>query len=194
MNTFAKLLIVTISVAAISACAPRNRLTGGGTGVGDDGVYDPNASSASGIAGETTYVGPYDSASADAYNSSVSGFDGQVIGGPSATLEQRIVYFAYDSAEIDAQSRAVVEAHAQYLLQTPSGAMILEGHADERGSREYNIGLGERRAASVRRVMGAMGVSPQQIRLVSYGEERPAVSGAGDEQSYALNRRVEIVY
>ncbi len=69
----------------------------------------------------------------------------------------------------------------------------MEGHTDERGSREYNIALGERRANGVRQVMIAMGVSPQQIRVVSYGEERPAAGGQ-DEQSYALNRRVEIVY
>ena len=69
----------------------------------------------------------------------------------------------------------------------------LEGHTDERGSREYNIALGERRANSVRQAMIATGVSPQQIRVVSFGEERPAAAGQS-EQSYALNRRVEIVY
>ena len=118
---------------------------------------------------------------------------GQITGGPAATLEERVVYFDYDSAEVRAESRPIVQAHAGYLIDNPRAAVILEGHADEQGSREYNIGLGERRADAVRRLMGAMGVAPQQMRVVSYGEERPAVGGS-DEESYSLNRRVEIVY
>ncbi len=87
----------------------------------------------------------------------------------------------------------IIEANARSLTGNRRIITQLEGHTDERGSREYNIALGERRANAVRQVMIAMGVSPQQIRVVSYGEERPAASGQ-DEQSYALNRRVEIVY
>jgi peptidoglycan-associated lipoprotein len=86
-----------------------------------------------------------------------------------------------------------VEANARYLVANPSAATVLEGHSDERGSREYNIGLGERRAEAVRRQMAALGVAPQQMRTVSYGEERPAVAGH-DEASYTQNRRVEITY
>lgn len=105
----------------------------------------------------------------------------------------RIVYFDFDRSEIRPESQTVIESNARYLTGNPRIITQLEGHTDDRGSREYNIALGERRANAVRQTMTAMGVSPQQIRVVSYGEERPASSGP-DEQSHALNRRVEIVY
>lgn len=113
--------------------------------------------------------------------------------GGSMVSADRIVYFDFDSADIRPESQTIIESNAGYLRGNPRIITQLEGHTDERGSREYNIALGERRANAVRQVMSAMGVSPQQIRIVSYGEERPAAGGGG-EQSYALNRRVEIVY
>lgn len=114
--------------------------------------------------------------------------------GPSGELlSKRIVYFDFDSADIRADSQSVVAAHARYLAGAPAQKVRLEGHADERGSREYNIGLGERRAQSVRRALLLQGVAEVQLSTVSYGEERPAVAGS-DEQAYAANRRVEIVY
>ena len=115
-------------------------------------------------------------------------------GGPSGELlAKRVVYFDFDSADIRADSQAVVAAHATYLAKNPSQKVRLEGHADERGSREYNIGLGERRGQAVRRALLLQGAAEVQLSTVSYGEERPAVAGS-DEQAYALNRRVEIVY
>jgi peptidoglycan-associated lipoprotein len=105
----------------------------------------------------------------------------------------RIVYFSFDSADVLPESRTIIEANARKLTKNQRTITQLEGHTDERGSREYNIALGERRANAVRQAMIAMGVTPQQIRVVSYGEERPAAAGP-DEQTYALNRRVEIVY
>ena len=114
--------------------------------------------------------------------------------GPSGELlSKRIIYFDFDRADIRADSQSVVAAHAQYLSRNPSQKVRLEGHADERGSREYNIGLGERRGQAVRRALLLQGVAELQLATVSYGEERPAVAGS-DEQAYALNRRVEIVY
>jgi peptidoglycan-associated lipoprotein len=114
--------------------------------------------------------------------------------GPSGELlSKRIVYFDFDKAEIRPDSQAVVAAHAGYLAKNPGQKVRLEGHADERGSREYNIGLGERRAQAVRRALLLQGVAEVQLSTVSYGEERPAVAGS-DEQAYGLNRRVEIVY
>jgi peptidoglycan-associated lipoprotein len=114
--------------------------------------------------------------------------------GPSGELlSKRIVYFDLDRADIRADSQSVVAAHAAYLAKNPSQKVRLEGHADERGSREYNIGLGERRGQAVRRALLLQGVAEAQLSTVSYGEERPAVAGS-DEQAYALNRRVEIVY
>jgi peptidoglycan-associated lipoprotein len=86
----------------------------------------------------------------------------------------------------------VVAAHAAYLTKFPTARVRLEGHTDERGSREYNIGLGERRAQTVRKALMLQGVSEAQITTVSYGEERPAVEGS-DESAHAQNRRVELV-
>jgi len=118
--------------------------------------------------------------------------DDTATGGPTGELlSKRVVYFDFDRADIRADSQAVVSAHAAFLAKNPSQKVRLEGHADERGSREYNIGLGERRAQSVRRALLLQGVNETQLTTVSYGEERPAVQGS-DETAYARNRRVEL--
>lgn len=109
----------------------------------------------------------------------------------AALQARRVVYFEYDSSEIRAEYLEVVAAHAAYLAKYPNARVRLEGHTDERGSREYNIGLGERRAQTVRKALMLQGAAESQITTVSYGEERPAVEGSG-EQAYAQNRRVEI--
>ena len=120
--------------------------------------------------------------------------DETAIQGPSGELlSQRIVYFDFDRADIRADSQSVVSAHAAFLSKNPNVKVRLEGHADERGSREYNIGLGERRAQAVRRVLMLQGASGSQLTTVSYGEERPAQTGS-DEEAWRLNRRVELVY
>ena len=114
--------------------------------------------------------------------------------GPSGELlSKRIVYFDFDRADIREDSQSVVSAHAAYLAKNPNQKVRLEGHADERGSREYNIGLGERRGQAVRRALLLSGVAEAQLSTVSYGEERPAEAGSND-QAYSANRRVEIVY
>ena len=111
-----------------------------------------------------------------------------------ADLQQKsIVYFDFDSSEIRAEYVPVVAAHAAYLVKFPTGRVRLEGHTDEKGSREYNIGLGERRAQTVRRALMLQGVAEAQITTVSYGEERPAVEGS-DDAALAQNRRVELVH
>lgn len=104
-----------------------------------------------------------------------------------------VVYFDYDRAEIKPEYVPVVAAHAKFLNGEASRKVRLEGHSDERGSREYNIGLGERRAQAVRRALMLQGVTEAQITTVSYGEERPSVQGS-DESAYSKNRRVELVY
>jgi peptidoglycan-associated lipoprotein len=111
----------------------------------------------------------------------------------AALRTRNIVYFDYNSSEIPQEYLAVVSANAAYLVKYPTARLRLEGNTDERGSREYNIGLGERRAQTVRRAMLAKGVADGQMTTVSYGEERPAVPGH-DEAAYAQNRRVEFVY
>ena len=112
---------------------------------------------------------------------------------PQSPLSVRTIYFEYDSSEISSDYRSTVEAHSLYLQQNPSTSVILEGHGDERGSREYNLALGERRAKAVKQQMLLLGANSNQIRLVSYGEERPASDGH-DESSWQQNRRVEILY
>jgi peptidoglycan-associated lipoprotein len=108
-------------------------------------------------------------------------------------MGQLVVYFDYDTADIRPEFNAQLQAHGQYLAQNASAQLRLEGHADERGSREYNIGLGERRSQAVRRVLMLQGAAANQLTTVSYGEERPAQTGS-DEESWRLNRRVELVY
>jgi len=111
-----------------------------------------------------------------------------------AALKTRsVIYFEYDSSEIRSEYLDVVAAHAAYLIKYPTTKVRLEGHTDERGSREYNIGLGERRAQAVRRALASQGVADTQIATVSYGEERPATAGS-DEAAYSQNRRVELAY
>lgn len=112
---------------------------------------------------------------------------------PQSQLSVRIIYFEYDSSEIKSEYRAAIEAHSAYLVANPNTIVTLEGHADERGSREYNLALGERRAQTVKRQMTLLGASAGQIRTVSYGEERPSVDGH-DDYSWSQNRRVEILY
>jgi peptidoglycan-associated lipoprotein len=114
--------------------------------------------------------------------------------GPQAgLLANRIIYFDFDSSEIKGAGVELIAAHARYLAANPAQRVRLEGHTDERGSREYNIGLGERRAQAVRRALMLQGAVEGQVSTVSYGEERPAVTGH-DEDAWAKNRRVEIVY
>jgi peptidoglycan-associated lipoprotein len=108
-------------------------------------------------------------------------------------MQELVVYFDYDTADILPEFNALLAAHGQFLAQNPNTQLRLEGHADERGSREYNIGLGERRAQAVRRVLMLQGAGGTQLTTVSYGEERPAQTGSDDE-AWRLNRRVELVY
>ena len=112
--------------------------------------------------------------------------------GPEDPLSITTIYFDYDQTSIKPEYLAVLEAHANNVA-TSGLQLRLEGHADERGSREYNIGLGERRAQAVKRAMMLSGANSTALATVSYGEEQPLVSGS-DEASFAQNRRVELVY
>lgn len=120
-------------------------------------------------------------------------FQGDPLDNPDSPLAQRVFYFGYDSSQVSGTDRMALDAHAAYLASNPELNVRVEGHADERGSREYNIGLGERRAQSVRRFLLFQGASSSQITVISYGEERPAALGH-DESAWGQNRRVELVY
>jgi len=141
--------------------------------------------------GETSE--PAQGAGAGTASAAAANPDDEGMGPQAGLLATRLVYFDFDSGEIEGAGTDVVAAHAKYLGAHPATRVRLEGHTDERGSREYNIGLGERRAQSVRRALLLQGATDTQISTVSYGEERPAAPGH-DEAAWAKNRRVEIVY
>jgi peptidoglycan-associated lipoprotein len=108
-------------------------------------------------------------------------------------LSQRVIHFDFDDSSVGADYQALLVAHGRYLAEHSDTLVRLEGHADERGSREYNVGLGERRASSVRQLLLLQGAKDEQIEILSYGEEAPAVTGS-DERSWWQNRRVEFNY
>ncbi len=123
----------------------------------------------------------------------VDGYAENAPSDPDSILSQQALHFDFDKSAIKRRYLRTLAAHAQYLHQYPEHSVVLEGHTDERGTREYNIALGERRAAAVRKVLLSRGARSRQLTVISYGEERPAIRGT-DETSYALNRRVEIIY
>lgn len=135
--------------------------------------------------------------SGDGYNSGSGYGSGSNLGpefsDPNNPLSKQVIYFELDSSQVKQDYVPVVAAHAQYLASHPNQHVILSGHADERGSSEYNIALGEQRAKSVERMMRSQGVTAGQLEVVSYGEEKPAVSGH-DESAWQMNRRVEVGY
>jgi peptidoglycan-associated lipoprotein len=129
-----------------------------------------------------------------AVGAAVANGSGEGVAGPGgAQLKNRTIYFDFDSSEIRSDYNTLISAHARYLASNASIRVRIEGNTDERGSREYNIGLGERRAQAVRRALMLQGVAESQITTVSYGEERPAVTGHSEE-AWSKNRRAEVVY
>jgi len=164
-------VLLLVGACALSACASKPSKPAGEQGMASTGAEGAGATNANAGAGS----------------------DDEAAGPQAGLLAKRTVYFDFDSSEIKGEGTDIVAAHAKYLAANPGTRVRLEGHTDERGSREYNIGLGERRAQSVRRALLLQGAGDAQISTVSYGEERPAVPGH-DEAAWAKNRRVEIVY
>ena len=149
-----------------------------------DAMVSTDGSGAAGGAGAAT---------GNAAGADSAAADGQGGGASAPAGVARVIYFDFDSSEIRPEFVPVIAAHAHALARNASIRVRLEGHTDERGSPEYNIGLGERRAQAVRRALLLQGVAESQVATVSYGEERPAVTGQ-TESSWAKNRRVEFVY
>lgn len=118
---------------------------------------------------------------------------GNPLDNPDSLLFNKVVYFDFDKSEIKPEAVPVLRAHAEYLMNHPDARVLIEGHCDERGSREYNIALGERRANAVKSFLEAEGVDGVQLSTISYGEERPAVEGH-NEAAWAKNRRAVLVY
>lgn len=117
----------------------------------------------------------------------------EALNDPESVLSRRVFYFDFNSSELSEADREALATHASLLAANPDLAVVLEGHADERGSREYNLALGERRAKAIEQVLNLQGVDREQIQVISFGEERPVALGH-DEQAWRLNRRVELLY
>ena len=174
--------IIILLAAALALAACKRTPVQDGVAV-DDGSFSSGSgadggASASGLGGDGSTAG--------------SGF-GPSGGADGDPLSKRVVYFEYDSSLMTPEAQVIVEAHANYLLSNPGVSLVLEGHADERGTREYNLALGEDRAKAVAQYMQAIGVQSGRVRSISYGEERPVALGH-DESAWGLNRRVEILY
>jgi peptidoglycan-associated lipoprotein len=167
-----KLAIVALCTALVAGCASNT-------------VPDPDPTDA--MAGDSG-----SGADTDVYGDDPMA-GGEEIFDDTAGELAHVIHFDFDSAEVRADYTDIVARHALILANDSSKRVRLEGHADERGSREYNIGLGERRSQSVRRMLMIQGASAAQISTVSFGEERPVAFGS-DEDSWAQNRRVEIKY
>ena len=116
---------------------------------------------------------------------------GTAAAGPTGAV--KIIYFDYDSFTIKPEFQSAVEAHARYMAANKARKLAVEGHTDERGGREYNLALGQKRAEAVRRALGLLGVTDAQVEAVSFGKEKPAAPGS-DEASLAKNRRAELNY
>jgi len=184
MSYLGKLLAVMLTALLLSACSGQATKPGEGgpavedhstgTGTTAPGTQGAEGASTSALPGQT-------------------GVQGDELDNPNSPLAKRTIYFDFDKSEVKDEFKPLIAAHAQYLATHPDAHVTLEGNTDERGSREYNIGLGERRAEAVRRLMLFQGATDQQIQVVSYGEERPVALGH-DEAAWSQNRRVEIVY
>tara|TARA_R110001583_G_scaffold183598_1_gene342314 strand:+ start:49083 stop:49667 length:585 start_codon:yes stop_codon:yes gene_type:complete len=187
-----KLLTVSMILVAVAGCSSLGSAKKDTDAMqGDVSIEDRNADS-SGLEG------------GKAYGSDVNGDERQVTVGedgyqdgqfndPANPLSHRIVYFDYDSSSVRPQDLPILEAHAAYLSAHPNVNIRVEGHTDDRGSREYNLALGERRALAIRQILMLQGASINQFQVTSYGEERLAAEGY-DESVWSKNRRVELTY
>ena len=106
---------------------------------------------------------------------------------------QNIIYFDFDRSEVQSENAEIIQAHGNYLVELPNVRVLIEGHADERGTPEYNIALGERRAKAIAKYLQGMGVQPSQMSIVSYGEEKP-LDYSRNDTGFAKNRRGVLVY
>ena len=189
------LVIVLASAAGLAACEGTMGTSGAVVGT-VDGEEDPTGSpvSSGAVTGGVDPDPVSDTTPAATPGTGGSGsHQGHPLDDPAGPLAARTIYFEFDSSEVPESERATIEAHARYLSSHAGALITLEGHADERGSREYNVALGERRADAARRLLTLLGASDPQIRAISYGEERPVAAGH-DESAWRLNRRVEIIY
>jgi len=176
MNTTWRILLALVIALAISACKTTEPVT-------DTTTTDTTDTAPAVVTEATTSAAPDPRDYTDSRN-----FDNS-----ESLLSKRVIYFDFDKSDVKSEYRAIVAAHASYVASHGSARVTLEGHADERGTREYNLGLGERRGNAISGLLSAAGAMGSQLDTVSYGEERP-VCRVSDENCWWQNRRVEIVY
>ena len=185
-----------IWMKTVIAILPALMLLGCGTSGEVEDATDGGVSTSaedSGSSATTSGVGSGGATSGEGMGESAAAFQGDALDDPNSLLAKRVVYFDFDKSDIKGEFRDVIQAHAEYLANNANVSITLEGHADERGTREYNIALGERRAIAVQKMLTLQGASASQVNVVSYGEERPAALGH-DEDAWSLNRRAEFIY
>lgn len=183
MNVIVKATVAMLAAVMVVACS------GQGANVKSPGASAPPAASG----GPATPEGGESGGAQTAPVGGQGGMQGDELSNPNSPLQQRVVYFDFDKSDIKDQYKPVLKAHADYLASHPDIHVTLEGNTDERGTREYNMALGERRAKSVYQYLTLLGVSPSQLKIISYGEERPAALGH-EESAWSKNRRVELDY
>ena len=185
--------VVLVLALSAAGCAQQNNgangagAAGGANGYGSNGQYGAGY----GNAGQAGYGNGANGAGQ--YGNGEGRYTPADLRNPASILSQRVIYFDYDSSNIKPEYQAVVNAHAALLAAYPNLKVKLEGHADERGSREYNVALSERRGYAVQDYVLLKGVKLDQVEVIGYGEEIPAVFGH-DESAWGKNRRVEIRY
>jgi peptidoglycan-associated lipoprotein len=179
-----KLYLLVVAVFIVTACATTEEI-----GISDDGSQTDGS-----VGGDGTMIITEDDVGASASAISDEQMTArEMLEQSDSILANRTIYFEFDSAKLSDETISILEAHGAFIAENGNVDVRLEGHTDERGSREYNIALGDRRAQSVRRVLLLQGASTDQIDTVSYGEEQPAMRGH-TEEAWDQNRRVELIY
>ena len=188
MKFWTKIALAVVPALILIGCGTSGEVKDEGAAAGAETATDTGSSAT------TTGVGAGEAATGESMGTTTEAATmGDALDDPNSILAKRVVYFDFDRSDVKDEFRAIVSAHAEYLAGHPNVTVTLEGHADERGTREYNIALGERRADAVKRILTLQGAAASQVNTISYGEERPASLGH-DEDSWALNRRAEFIY
>lgn len=176
-----RVLMIALIAVSLTACSSDDEqdMMGGPVLVGEHEVITPAP-----LVGTEVY-------DSDGYGQPVAGVDGQAVPGSQQDLVVNVgdrVFFGYDRYDLTPEGRGTLDRQAEWMSRYPSVYVTIEGHADERGTREYNLALGDRRAATVKNYLISMGVDPRRINIISYGKEQPAVLGS-NPAAWAQNRR-----
>lgn len=193
MKTHQKLSMTLLAALLAAGCASTPDEEEGGDGRWDDGEQREEAAAREGEEAEgADEEGAEASAAAQRFGFADQEYE-EALEEEDSLLNKRTIYFEFDSDSVQDEYEEVLAAHAAFMAEHDEADIVLEGHTDARGSREYNLGLGRRRAEAVREFLELEGAPADRIEVVSFGEERPAAHGS-DEDAWQQNRRVEILY